>query len=986
MEAMNMYRIKFLVVAILILLPLMQVVAQGSGKISGLVRDKATGKPLVAANVYIDGTSFGASTDLDGFYIIPSVPAGTYTVMVKYIGYKDTEVSVEVTAGETSQQNIALDYAAVEGEAVEVTAQAEGQIGAINQQLASNTIKNVVSSDRIQAIPDVNAAESVARLPGISLVRSGGEGQKVTVRGLSPKYNVMMVNGVRMQSTDRNDRSVDLNMIAPNILSGIEVTKALTADMDADAIGGTVNLKIGKAAEGFRSKLSLQDGYASLANENPLGNYRATALVSNRFLNNQLGVQASGFLDNFNRNSDVLSAGYDTNEEEVVVDGLIPIDLARVSISDFVTDRQRIGAGLVLDYQFSNGSLLLNNFISNLSEDQTQVQNSFAMRGNQFTAFGAIRELSNTVINNALQGEMNFLNIGMDFSVSNSISKQHRPGDLRMNVGAEQNQAGFSTPNIEDPLTATPEQLLNDAEVIDALRVQRIFTLTRDVTEASQEAVLNFSMPYKITNFLSGNLKFGGKYVRTSRENDETQNYNQPDRTFIGEEFVRALKDSLWTDLGLENVDQNLGIRAFLFEDENYDVGDFLSGEGLNNNFFYKPSIWKMENFERLAAANNAYPIAFRESAQYDYDYERSLSAFYAMSELNIGKYVTLFPGVRYESFDVDYTAFFTERFGPNPQDFRNEEISVDSINAFDGSNWFPQVHLRVKPTSWLDVRLASTKSIIYPDYRAISPYRYYDTFSSPYLFLGNPYLEPAITQNYDIYTSVYENHIGLFTAGFFYKEIDNLIAPTSFRTRDAAEINDLVQISSTVDTQIDTWMNVDAKSFVRGWEFDWQTNFWYLPELFKGLVLNINYTHINSETIYPFETSKRDGTGPFAPVIFVDSSRTGRLPDQPNDILNLTIGHDIGGLSTRLSFVYQDNVLGSPDRTYPELDAYSDAYYRWDFTAYQQLPWTDGLQMYFNFNNISNAPDRRFVSVLEKLSSAEHYGRTADVGIRFEF
>ena len=62
-----------------------------------------------------------------------------------------------------------------------------------------------------------------------------------------------MVNGVRMQSTDRNDRSVDLNMIAPNILSGIEVTKALTADMDADAVGGTVNLKIAPAPEDFRS-------------------------------------------------------------------------------------------------------------------------------------------------------------------------------------------------------------------------------------------------------------------------------------------------------------------------------------------------------------------------------------------------------------------------------------------------------------------------------------------------------------------------------------------------------------------------------------------------------------------------------------------------------------------------------------------------------------------------------------------------------------
>ena len=84
------------------------------------------------------------------------------------------------------------------------------------------------------------------------------------------------------------------------------------------------------------------------------------------------------------------------------------------------------------------------------------------------------------------------------------------------------------------------------------------------------------------------------------------------------------------------------------------------------------------------------------------------------------------------------------------------------------GANWFPQMHIRVKPTDWLDIRLASTKSIIYPDYRAISPYMYYDSYSNPALDLGNPALSPALSQNYDIYASVYKNKIGLFTAGFF--------------------------------------------------------------------------------------------------------------------------------------------------------------------------------------------------------------------------
>jgi TonB-dependent receptor len=813
----------------------------------------------------------------------------------------------------------------------------------------------------------------------------GGEGQKVAIRGLSPKYNVMMVNGVRMQSTDRNDRSVDLNMIAPNILSGIEVTKALTADMDADAVGGTVNLRIAKAPEELRGNFSMQAGYGSLSNT--YGNYKANGFLSNRFFDNKLGLQISGSLDNFNRNSDVLSAGYALNEEAVLEEGFIPIDLAQVSISDRVTDRQRLGGGLVLDYQFSNGSLIMNNFISNLSQEQIEQQNSLALIGNQFAGFAADRELSNTVLSNALQGEFDFSFFSLDFSFSNSISKQYSPGDLRMNMAIAQNESGFTTPTLEDPLKATPSELLNAAEIIqrmDAKRVTRFYTLQRDVSEAAQEAILNFNVPVNFSKGISGNIKIGGKYARNSRDNDETQNFSQPDRNFLGEQFVVALKDSLWTDLGLDNIDRNLGIRALLFEDPSYDIGDFLSGEEGIDDFFYKADISKMNHYEELARNNGYYPIEGRESFQYDYDYERNLLAFYAMAELNIGNYVTLYPGIRYENFKTNYNAYFTERFGPNPEDFRNEELKADDIS---GENWFPQMHIRVKPTEWLDIRLASTKSIIYPDYRAVSPYMYYDSYSGPFLELGNIALEPALSQNYDIYASVYKNYLGLFTAGYFYKELDNLIVTSSFRTKDPETINNRFELTQTQQTNINTWINLDATSFVRGFELDWQTHFWYLPSFLKGLVLNINYTHITSETSYPFQTAVKQGTGPFAKTVFVDSTRTGRMPNQPDDVFNVTLGYDIGGFSARISYVYQDNVLTGVNRTYDELDSYTDASNRWDFTAYQQLPWLKGrLQLYLNANNITNTPDRSFTSELQKLSSLQYYGRTVDLGIRYKF
>ena len=86
------------------------------------------------------------------------------------------------------------------------------------------------------------------------------------------------------------------------------------------------------------------------------------------------------------------------------------------------------------------------------------------------------------------------------------------------------------------------------------------------------------------------------------------------------------------------------------------------------------------------------------------------------------------------------------------------------------------------------------------------------------------------------------------------------------------------------------------------------------------------------------------------------------------------------------MSYVYQDDVITGVNRTWEELDVYTAAYKRWDFTAYQRLPWGENLQVYVNLNNISNEPDRRVVSTLGKLSAVEYYGFTGDLGVRYSF
>ena len=160
----------------------------------GTIKDSKSQKPLVGANVFLIETSLGTASIDDGSYQISNVSPGVYILKVTYIGYESKEIEISIPTGETLSQDLELDYKSIEGETIEVTVQARGQMDAINKQLNASSIKNIISSDKIQELPDANAAEALARVPGLSIKREGGEGNKVIIRGLSPKYNKIKVS------------------------------------------------------------------------------------------------------------------------------------------------------------------------------------------------------------------------------------------------------------------------------------------------------------------------------------------------------------------------------------------------------------------------------------------------------------------------------------------------------------------------------------------------------------------------------------------------------------------------------------------------------------------------------------------------------------------------------------------------------------------------------------------------------------------------
>jgi TonB-dependent receptor len=292
---------------------------------------------------------------------------------------------------------------------------------------------------------------------------------------------------------------------------------------------------------------------------------------------------------------------------------------------------------------------------------------------------------------------------------------------------------------------------------------------------------------------------------------------------------------------------------------------------------------------------------------------------------------------------------------------------------------WLPMVHLRYKPLDWFDARFAYTQTLTYPDFVSITPKIYIGVGGVDW---HNVDLKPARSQNFDLYASFYSNSIGLFTVGGFLKRIDDLIFYASNRVILDPSLYEGIG-PAQVNLNISTYINNPHRVDLWGLEFDWQTHFWYLPQPFAGLVLNVNYTHVFSEAKYP-QTIVNTVYFPVFSKTVVDTFYTSRMVNQPNDIVNVSLGYDYGGFSARVSMLYTADIF-SANNFWPDLRQYTSDYIRWDLSVKQDLPWF-GLQAFFNLNNISSRHDLTVVQGSQFPASEQDYGMTADLGLRWRY
>jgi TonB-dependent receptor len=987
----------------------------GSAKIVGHVTDSVTGETLPGANIAIVGTSLGVSTNIDGEYTISNIKPGNYTLKVSYIGYKGIEaLSVHLNPGAALELNVQLSPESILTEVVIVTAQVRGQRAAINQQRSSNTVTNIVSSDKIRELPDRNAAESIGRLPGVALQRSGGEGNRVVVRGLSPRFTIVQIDGVRLSGVD-DDRGVGMSSISSELLDGIELTKSLTADKDADAIGGIVNLRTRVADKGFHVDFTATGGYNSL--DNAYKNYKLSGIISDRFFNDKFGVLVTLGKEQVTRSSDQFDAVYNPVPASDQ-DPKPEFWMVNETLNESKLLRNRQNGGIVLDFKNDFMKIKFNNTLSQLKDDQLERRNFYDFSSVGYYNANLIKNLpEEREQTNAVNSEFKILNTFLNFDISYSKSSLDRSSDdyyfRNMDI------FGVTNKDKKDS-SLRPWDLVN-RYFLEQNIIDHSILYSDDRQELSREDVtkriaLDWKVPYSLfDNLVSGNVKIGGKYAKKVRSSDTQETRTSYDEGGIGHEIRDRVYDDYFPgfqrgeDFGIQG---NYGLAAKNFEDPNYEPHSMLNGKhgfqtawSADYDFckYVLDSIYR--DYNSRGELEKAAPVQGVGSNARDYHNYEELWAAYVMTTINIGKKIMVIPGVRFEDEHTSYSGFYVHS---NGFDYKTG-LAVGYPKAITtkrhNTNWFPSVNVKYELNDWMSIRGSYYKSASRPDYNLLSPAM---VANDPLTIITmyNPYLNVALAHNFDLGVSFYSNKLGLLSINAFYKRINGYVyrmpsfltdyftyikgAPESImkalQLPQSLYDQSLFNKGESVDGGIP--VNLDDPAYIEGIEMDWQTNFWFLPGLLKGIVLDLNGSVIWSQAKLPYFTNV-NVPDPTVPVTHVRkygqyNIRNSRLIDQPELMFNARLGYDYKGFSSRISFRYQDQTVQSIDAVNNVMDRIGGAQYFLDFTMKMKI--YKGLSAQFDWNNITNYIDENFVNHGNYPGHAEYYGSTIQLGLRYQY
>lgn len=900
------------------------------GTIRGRIVD-ASKQILPGASVYIEKLHTGVTSDVNGFYTFSNLDPGTYTVKVTYVGYTPVEMKITIPEGKTLDKDVVLNEG-VELQEVVVGGAFHGQRRALSSQKNSLGVTNVVSADQVGKFPDSNIGDALKRISGINVQYDQGEARFGQVRGTSADLSSVTINGNRVPSAEGETRSVQLDLIPSDMIQTIEVNKVVTPDMDADAIGGSINLVTKNSPYKRTIAATAGTGYNWVSGKAAL-NLGFT--YGDRFFNDKLGLMVSASYQNNPAGSDDVEMAYEKNDNGDVV-------LDEYEVRQYYVTRERQSYSLALDWEINaNHRIDFKGIFNNRNDWENRYRHTYKWDDETPNEYEVIYETKSGGPNQryarlerqrtmdfTLGGEHLFGKLKMDWKASYAQAGEERPHERYLAFKKEGIAMNTDWSDIRRPYMspADGQDILLNATNSNEFELDELTEQFEDIKEKDLKFSLNFELPLAKGRY-ANKLKFGAKVV------DKDKN-----KWIDFYEYKPTDEDAFLTDaLGhLQNEDRD----GYMGGDR-YKVGNFVEKEYVGD--------------LNLTDANS-----FEQETKYDemcenFEAHETVSAGYLRFDQQLGKKWNLMAGLRLENTHVTYSGYI---YDDGKESDKDESFTKTSERSKSYLNVLPSVLLKYDASEDFKVRASFTNTLARPKYANLVPNVIIDKED---IAFGNPELNPTLSYNFDLSAEYYFKSVGLVSAGLFYKKINDFIV--DYRQ------NDYEYKGVTYEEMKQPRNAGDADLF--GVEIAYQRDFGFIAPALKCIGFYGNYTYTYSKVKnFNFEGRENEDL---------------RMPGSPEHTANASLYFDKAGFNVRLSYNFASDFIDEVGE-----EAFYDRYY--DKVNYLDLnaSYTFGKKLkttfYAEATNLLNQPLRYYQGTPDRSMQAEYYGVRVNAGFKINF
>lgn len=901
--------------------------------LSGTVTDASGKAPFEGAVISLDGLNRTATTNRFGAFRLNNIPAGQYTVTTSYIGTPSVTSTIEIPEAGTTLNVIIGDDVDYNDNIIVVGTKA-AQASALNQQRAANSIKTIIDSDGLGNFPDTTVADSLARAVGISVENDQGEGRYVSIRGINTDLISSSINGVRTPSPE-DRRGVLLDGVPSDLLDGIEIQKSLTPDVDADSLGGVINLKTISAFDrnGQFIRAKLEGQYNEITEKlSPKG----TLTYSNTF-NDTFGVALSINYQDLAieaHNNEIGEWGFDDTNNVY-----IPNDDYEQRWYDLT--RERIGLVANFDWRASdNTNLYLRTLYNQYTDDEIRNKLEFREFDEEIIAADAN---SVTIRRGEVDAE------ARQRTEVRNIQTYSLGGETLLDAWTFDYQASYAyaeeddTDNHDVAFRSGPEQ-----------RDSVLGSITLDYSDPKRPVVSGQALPFLLD---PANYEMDA-YEQEMTINEDTEyafQFNAARDSMLGNTPVTWKAGLKYRDRQKVR-DQNL-----TFHERDLNMADFITANAEIEGWRLGNPMFQWPNANLTAALSDTFTTAelqeddsLLESTIGDFVIDERILAAYGMGTFELGK-TTVVAGARLEQTNVDLEGAFLDEsnFAITPRNVSN-----------DYSHFLPSLNVKYDFTDKLIGRAAYYAAVVRPAFGDMAPTALLNDDRDE-IELGNPDLDPYKAANFDLGLEFYPTNLSVFSVGLFYKDISDAIFPATYDLADLPTSVDLSFLPAATLAGIDevnTFINV-GKSEIYGVEFNYVQNLGDLSAALDGFLLSGNLTLSDSEATLP------DGRK----VPFLKQAGT---------VWNVALAYENGPWDLRVSTNFRGDYL---DELVDEnLDRTTDD--RMVVEASAKYKVSDQFQVYVEGKNLTNEGEYYYFGDESRLSQYDEYGRSFIIGARYTY